>query len=70
MAEVLMETLDLYGLKNKIMAVVADNASNNDTMIKSLEKRLKEEGIPFNASEARIWCLPHTLHLAAMKVSS
>jgi hypothetical protein len=46
-----------------------DNASNNDTMVEGIEKRAASEGIKLNASWARLRCMPHTIHLAALKVS-
>lgn len=47
-----------------------DNASNNDTMMQSLSHRLAEDNIEFNACHARGRCLPHIVHLAALKVCS
>ena len=49
---------------------MADNASNNDTLVQSLESRFHAESIPFVASDARMRCLPHTIHLVAMEVSA
>jgi hypothetical protein len=45
-----------------------DNASNNDTFVDGIERRTKKAGVPFNASWARLRCMPHTIHLAAIKV--
>jgi hypothetical protein len=45
-----------------------DNASNNDTLMSALEIRCLEAGIDFSASDARLRCMPHTIHLAAIKV--
>jgi hypothetical protein len=53
---------------SKILAVVCDNASNNDTMVTVLEERFRAVGIPFIAKHARLRCMPHTTHLAACKV--
>jgi hypothetical protein len=50
------------------MGVSSDNASNNDTMMENLEILLAGDGIEFNAAEARIRCMPHTVHLSAMEV--
>ena len=46
-----------------------DNASNNDTLVKGLQRRAEAEGITFNAAWARLRCMPHTVHLAALKAS-
>lgn len=50
------------------MAFVMDNATNNDTMMEALEKKLTDEGIRFDSQRARLRCMPHTVHLAAIKV--
>jgi len=50
------------------MAFVMDNASNNDTLIKGIVNRAVAVGIVLNASWIRLRCLPHTIHLAAIKV--
>jgi hypothetical protein len=46
-----------------------DNATNNDTMAHSIEMRCLDEGIPFDADQARLRCMPHTIHLAALEAS-
>ncbi|KAI9449463.1 hypothetical protein F5148DRAFT_987548, partial [Russula earlei] len=68
MAEVVWETLELYGLKGRIIAITMDNASNNDTMMTTLEVRCYAEGIRLSARDSRMRCMPHTIHLAALKV--
>jgi hypothetical protein len=45
-----------------------DNASNNDTLVEHFAIKCREEGVEFDASNARMRCLPHTIHLAALKV--
>jgi hypothetical protein len=49
------------------MAIVCDNASNNDTMVEAIAQRCKNDGIPFDASSGRGRCFPHTAHLSALK---
>ena len=46
-----------------------DNASNNNTMVDAIAGRAASEGIKLNATWARLQCMPHTIHLAAIKVS-
>lgn len=50
------------------MAIMMDNATNNDTMIKAIETRCQEAGIKFRADYSRMRCMPHTIHLSAIKV--
>jgi hypothetical protein len=54
----------------QITAFVMDNATNNDTMIEAFEKRCRAEGIYFSEMDGRMRCMPHTIHLSALKVSS
>jgi hypothetical protein len=53
----------------EILAFVMDNASNNDTMVQHFQQKCEDRGIEFDAEEARIRCMPHTVHLAAIKVA-
>ena len=46
-----------------------DNASNNNTMVDAIGERAAVEGIKLNVTWARLRCMPHTIHLAAVKVS-
>jgi hypothetical protein len=50
------------------MAFVMDNATNNDTMMEEIEELCFVEGIDFSAKHSRLQCMPHTVHLAALKV--
>ena len=45
-----------------------DNASNNDVLMTGLEARCHAEGMAFSATDSRMRCMPHTIHLAALKV--
>ena len=47
-----------------------DNASNKDTMTEHLELLHDTDGYEFNATEACIRCMPHTVHLSALEVLS
>jgi len=55
-------------MRSQIIAIVMDNASNNNTLITSLERRCQQQGIEFSAQDACMQCMPHTIHLAAIKV--
>lgn len=52
------------------MAFMLDNASNNDTFVDRIALRCQKAGIPFNPAWSRLQCMPHTIHLAALKVQS
>lgn len=47
-----------------------DNASNNDTLMRAIEKRCADANVDFSATDSRMRCMPHTVHLAAIKVVS
>ncbi|KAG1730378.1 uncharacterized protein EDB91DRAFT_1006927, partial [Suillus paluster] len=64
LAEAVWNTLELYGLKNCIMAVVCDNTSNNDTLLQALGEKCADEGIDFSDKYLCIHCLLHIVHLA------
>ncbi len=49
--------------------MMLDNATNNDTLVQGIESRCCKEGIAFDARLSRLRCMPHTVHLAAIKVS-
>ncbi|KZS86970.1 hypothetical protein SISNIDRAFT_401513, partial [Sistotremastrum niveocremeum HHB9708] len=68
LADAIWRSLKDYGLSEKLQCVVSDNASNNDTMMQHLELMAKEEGISIDAITQRIRCMPHTIHLSALKL--
>ncbi|KAF8144261.1 hypothetical protein K438DRAFT_1563768, partial [Mycena galopus ATCC 62051] len=69
MAEEVWSTLEMYGLDDgRIMAANMDNAPNNDTLLEHLALKFELAGIAFDATAARIRCMPHTAHLSAIKV--
>ncbi|KAH9069440.1 hypothetical protein EDB83DRAFT_2518604 [Lactarius deliciosus] len=68
MAEVVWETLTCYGIQDWIFAFMLDNTSNNDTMLESVQQCAREEGIRIKASWVHLRCIPHTIHLAAVKL--
>ncbi|KAJ6579278.1 hypothetical protein B0H10DRAFT_2343264, partial [Mycena sp. CBHHK59/15] len=69
MAEAVWTTLKIYGIQERLMAFTMDNTTNNDTLMVGIEARCDRAGISwFDAKAARIRCMPHTTHLAALKV--
>ncbi|GBE83702.1 hypothetical protein SCP_0507580 [Sparassis crispa] len=68
LVEVVWQTIKMYGLKGRIQAVIADNATNNDTLLVSLERHFTAKGIPFREKLAQLRCMPHTVHLAALEL--
>ncbi|KIJ91874.1 hypothetical protein K443DRAFT_66117, partial [Laccaria amethystina LaAM-08-1] len=68
MADAVWETLVLYGLVGKVLAIVMDNASNNNTLMASLERCCTARGVYYSARDSHMRCMPHTVHLAAIKL--
>ncbi|KAJ7868054.1 hypothetical protein B0H14DRAFT_2346720 [Mycena olivaceomarginata] len=71
MADTVWTTLEKFGLLIVDFlhyTFVMDNATNNDTMVEALEQKCRKENIPFSSSRVRMRCMPHTVHLAAIKV--
>lgn len=53
-----------YEITSKCLAITLDNAANNGTFVRELEKRLKNEHIQWNSEHLRFRCLNHILNLA------
>ncbi|KAJ6472271.1 hypothetical protein DFH09DRAFT_890186, partial [Mycena vulgaris] len=68
MAEEVWKTIEMYGLEGRVLTFVMDNASNNDTLMDNIAIKCAAADIIFDPTEARIRCMPHTAHLAAIKL--
>jgi hypothetical protein len=84
MADAIWKTVELYGLEGKVCASLHTlyittcwktsrfcdgSALNNNTMVQHSQQKCKDRGIEFDTEEARIRCMPHIVHLAAIKVA-
>ncbi|KAF8214654.1 hypothetical protein K438DRAFT_1562394, partial [Mycena galopus ATCC 62051] len=69
LTEAVWKTVEVYGLEGRIRTIVMDNTSNNDTMASHFLWKCEERNIEFDAEEARLRCMPHTAHLATLKVA-
>ena len=47
------------------MAIITDNASNNDILIKMVEEMCKSKHIEFSTYHNHVRCLAHVINLAA-----
>ncbi|KAF7372114.1 Transposase-like protein [Mycena venus] len=68
MAAAVWATVEKFGLIGRITAIVMDNATNNDTMVEAFARRCRKEGINFSIADGRMRCMPHTIHLSALKL--
>ena len=56
-AQAFLEVMDEYQIRNKIVYMMTDNATNNDTMIKEVSRGLKEEdSIDYDPTLHRLRC--------------
>ncbi|KAJ7720014.1 hypothetical protein B0H16DRAFT_1336236, partial [Mycena metata] len=68
MGEAVWATVEKFGLVGRITAFVMDNATNNDTMVETFAKLCRKKGINFSVKDGRMRCMPHTIHLSALKL--
>ena len=54
----------------QIMVFMTDNASNNNTLVEALVALAAKKYILLDAKLICLRCMPHTVHLAALKVST
>ncbi len=59
----LFKILNTYNIKNKLFNVVINNASNNDTLKKKLERALNRRDISWNRAQNSISCMTHIINL-------
>lgn len=68
MAKEVLEVLSMHGLHKKLLAITADNASNNNTMRSTLEGLLANFGVTWDAAENTIPCLTHIINLVIQDI--
>jgi hAT family C-terminal dimerisation region len=63
MADLVFDTLQYYGLVDKLFCVTTDNASNNGTMAKFLSEGLRRLGVFWDHETRHVPCLAHIINL-------
>ena len=63
MASVVLQTVDLYGFRNKLGYFVIDIHSANDTLVKDIAKSLRQDGVLYNPIQRRFRCNGHIINL-------
>jgi hAT family C-terminal dimerisation region len=63
MAQLVMQTLEFYGLVQKLFCITTDNATNNDTMVEELSEALWQKEIHWDPATNHIRCLAHIINL-------
>ncbi|THU96394.1 hypothetical protein K435DRAFT_664583 [Dendrothele bispora CBS 962.96] len=70
MADAVWATLKKFCITDCVIAFVMDNVSHNDTMIECFADKCFQHDISFSEKNAHMCCMPHTIHLSALKVHS
>ena len=86
MVAVVWSMLELYGIQNKVWCPYVHcltwglkssrwslswwTMPATTTMVDAIEARCFDAGIKFSAMQSRMCCMPHTIHLACIKVHS
>ena len=61
---VLLERLEQHGIVDRVLAVTTDNASNNNTLIESIQQSIQSLELPNQTPIVRIPCLAHVIQLS------
>jgi hypothetical protein len=64
LANLVAQTLREYEVHDRLLALTADNASNNDTLRKELARELLKDGVTWNKDAGTIRCMAHVIQLA------
>jgi len=67
LAEILLKVLEEYKITDKLSYITSDNASNNISMVKELERLLEEHDIEWDHTKYHIPCLTHVINIAVQK---
>ncbi len=76
MIKIVVNILKKYKLKNRLLAIIIDNASNNEKMRKKMKKILKKIDIEWDHEKNHVFCIAHVIQLAvnelleSMKISA
>jgi len=68
LASAVSETLDDFGLWDKLLAITADNAGNMDTFFTELSAIASSKGLTFDPANRKIRCLAHIMNLSCQDI--
>jgi hypothetical protein len=57
----LFEILQKHGITNRVLSITTDNASNNNTMMASIQELVQSQDISSDATIIRIPCIAHVI---------
>lgn len=64
LSAVLLERLQQFDIQDRVLAITTDNASNNNTLITSIQESMQSLNLPNNTPIVRIPCLAHVIQLS------
>jgi hypothetical protein len=68
MIRIVVNILKKYKLKNRLFAIIIDNASNNEKMRKEMKKILKKIDIEWNHEKNHVFCIVHVIQFAINEI--
>jgi hypothetical protein len=60
----LFEILQKHGITNRVLSITTDNASNNNTMMASIQELVQSQDISSDTTIIRIPCIAHVIQLS------
>lgn len=70
LSAVLLELLQQHNIVDRVLAVTADNASNNNTLMANIRESIDELELPNQTPIVRIPCLAHVIQLSLRELLS
>jgi hypothetical protein len=64
LSAVLLERLEQLNILDRVLAVTTDNASNNNTLVESIQESIQALELPNHTPIVRIPCLAHVIQLS------
>jgi hypothetical protein len=64
MIKIVVNILKKYKLKNRLLAIIIDNASNNEKMRKEMKKILRKIDIEWDHEKNHVFCIAHVIQFA------
>jgi len=64
LSSVLLDLLQKHGIEDRVLTVTTDNASNNSTLVESIQDSLQSLELPNQTPIIRIPCMAHVIQLS------
>ena len=70
MSTILLSLLEKHGITNRILTITTDNASNNGTLLDSLQEAISSLQLPSHIPIIQIPCIAHVIQLSLKELLS